>query len=67
MPKPKSHGSILALASIVPNTPTSPLVPIPPPAALHLSPNTQVDTGPKIALAIISGNIITGFFIIFGI
>ena len=56
-----------ALASIVPNTPTSPLVPIPPPEALHFKPKRQVETGPKIALEIISGSIIAGFFIMLGI
>ena len=56
-----------ALASIVPKTPTSPLVPIPPPEALHFSPNNLVDKGPTIAEAIISGTIIIGFFIRLGI
>ena len=49
------------------NTPTSPLVPIPPPDAPHFNANTQVDSGPHIALDIIIGSIIWGFFIIFGI
>ena len=49
------------------NTPTSPLVPIPPPDAPHLSWKRQVESGPQIPLEIIIGNMVIGFFMIFGI
>ena len=53
------------ISSIVPIIPTSPLVPIPAPAGLHLTANKHVPIGPKIALTIIVGNHTIGFFTIF--
>jgi len=44
------------------NTPTNPLVPIPPPDAPHFNANTQVESGPQIALDTTMGSIICGFF-----
>ena len=54
-------------ASIIPKIPTKPLVPIPPPEALHLNIKTVVDNGPTIMLATIWGIKILGFLIKFGI
>lgn len=68
IPKPVCQSGITpALASIVPNTPTSPEVPIPPPAALQRSLKTQVERGPTIALATIGGIKILGCRIKLGI
>ena len=46
--------------------PTNPAVPIPEPVALFVIWSTIVPTGPRIALDIIAGSQITGFFTIFG-
>ena len=40
--------------------PTRPALPIPEPVALHVMPNTTVDTGPSMALAMMAGSQITG-------
>ncbi len=54
-------GSLPAMAAMVPNWPTSPLVPMPAPMALFVMANNVVDSGPKMALTMISGSQITGF------
>ena len=58
--------SVPAIVCQVMNCPTKPAVPIPAPEALFVMWKTIVDTGPSMALAIIAGSHITGFFIMFG-
>ena len=57
---PSSGMPTSAYASIAPKMPTSPEVPMPPPTALHLKPNTHVERGPTIALATMGGTMIWG-------
>ena len=59
-------GSVPAMAAMVPTWPTRPLVPMPAPIGLFSMPNSVVDSGPKIALTMISGSQITGRLTIFG-
>ena len=47
--------------------PTNPADPIPDPVALFVILNITEETGPKIALDIIAGSQITGFFTMLGI
>lgn len=54
------------MAVIVPNCPTSPEVPMPAPVGMFSMRNTAADSEPTIALAIIGGIQMRGFFIIFG-
>ena len=55
-------GVVEAIASKVPNCPTSPLVPIPAPEAVFVIFSQQVDTGPRIALARVGAIQICGRF-----
>ena len=54
-------------ASMTPNTPTSPAVPIPAPVAVQASPKPTVAIGPTMALAITAGNSTSGFLRTLGI